>query len=134
MFTLTYKSSTPNQTLTVTWEKVASGGWITLDAATLAENNADPVLNTIGAQTAVENQTLTINVTATDVDGPAPLVLTSSNTLPGNPSIFTDNGNGDGTISYTPAVGDAGNYTITVTATDAAGGSSHRDLPGCRCG
>jgi hypothetical protein len=37
---------------------------------------------------------------------------------------FTDNGDGTGTLSGTPAVGTGGDYTITVTATNEAGPGS----------
>ena len=45
IFTLSYKSSLPNQTLTVRWEKIASGGWIALQAATLQVFNDAPALD-----------------------------------------------------------------------------------------
>ena len=103
-------------------EKVSgTSKWVSLDAATLEEFNQAPLIAPLGDQTIQEGQTLSLNVTATDTDGPAPITMTSNNTLPGNPSIFTDNGGGNGTITYTPAVGDAGNYTLTINAADNLG-------------
>ena len=65
--------------------------------------------------------TLTVAVSASDADGPAPLVLSTS-ALPGSAS-FSDAGDGSGTLSWTPLAGDvAGSpYSVTVTATDGAG-------------
>ena len=124
--TISYKSSIPNQTLTVVWEKTGNGGWITLDAATLQEFNQAPTITPIADQTAVENQLLTFPIAATDLDGPSPLTLSASSTLPGNPGVFTDNGDGTGVFSYTPAVSDiaANPYTVTINAQDAAGAAS----------
>jgi hypothetical protein len=83
-------------------------------------------LSAIGNQTVTEGQTLSLPVLAMDSDGPAPLVLSETNTLPGNPVILTDNGDGTGTIAWTPFVGDAAGspYTVTVNATDGKGAST----------
>ena len=85
-----------------------------------------PVISPIADQSAIEGELLSIPVVATDSDGPNPLVLTQTNTLPGTPDILTDNGDGTGTLNYTPNAGASfsGPYTVTVTATDGAGESS----------
>ena len=85
--------------------------------------NLAPILSAIGNQSVTEGTPLSLSVSATDSDGPAPLSLTQTNTLPGSPSVLTDNGDGTGTLSWTPAVGDAANspYTIIVTASDGLG-------------
>ena len=83
--------------------------------------NQAPVLAAIGAKTATEGQLLTFDVSAQDPDGPAPLVLTHS-ALPDGAG-FVDNGDGTGTFTWTPAVGDsaASPYALTVTATEDGG-------------
>ncbi|MCC6301283.1 MAG: sulfatase-like hydrolase/transferase [Gammaproteobacteria bacterium] len=95
--------------------------WISFTA-----NNAPPTLAAIDAQTVTEGHALNLPISATDSDGPAPLTLSQTNTLPGNPSILTDNGDGTGTLNWTPATGNASGspYSVTVTATDGAGGTS----------
>ncbi|WP_372682406.1 GDSL-type esterase/lipase family protein [Desulfosarcina sp.] len=83
--------------------------------------NQAPVLDPIGNKSATETQPLTFGVTASDTDGPAPLILNASG-LPGDAS-FTDNGGGSGIFSWTPAVGNSigGPYAVTFTATDDNG-------------
>jgi hypothetical protein len=61
--------------------------------------NDPPQLTAIPDQSVSETQTLTVNVSCTDVDGDT-LTLTASNLPPG--ATFTDNGNGTGTLSYSP--------------------------------
>jgi hypothetical protein len=67
----------------------------------------------------LEDATVNIALSATDPDGDA-LTLSFVST-PVQAQTFcslTDNGNGSGSLGCTPAVGDAGAYSITVTATD----------------
>jgi hypothetical protein len=86
-----------------------------------SQDGRSPVLDPIGSQTVVEGQTLTFTVTATDPDGPKP-ILTASN-LPSG-ARFADHGNGTGSFSWTPALGSAGTYSnVTFTATDAVDAS-----------
>ncbi len=116
----------PGFTGVETFTYTASDGNGGSDSATVSVTvdpvvtNQPPVLATIGNQSAVEGFQLSLSITATDSDGPAPLVLSQTNNLPGNPNILTDNGDGTGTLSWTPATGDAANspYSVTVTATD----------------
>jgi len=85
--------------------------------------NQPPVLTSIGSQTVLEGQLLTVPVSASDPDGgPSPMALSETNNLPGNPSIITDFGNGLGELNWTPAAGDAAGspYSVTVTVTDGA--------------
>jgi hypothetical protein len=92
--------------------------------------NQPPVLDPIDDQVATENQTLAVNVSATDDDGPAPIVLEACG-LPEN-AFFTDNGDGTGVFTWTPAVGDATAAAIAVTLTaiddDGAGASGSQTL------
>ncbi len=57
-------------------------------------------------------------ITSSDPDGD-PVALSASN-LPGFVS-FMDNGNGTGTLTIDPEVGDKGNHQITISATDTDG-------------
>ncbi len=68
-----------------------------------------------------EQEATTLAVTATDEDED-PLVLTvDTSSLPaGNNATFTDNGDGTGELDWTPQVGDAGSYQVTITVTDVA--------------
>ena len=113
---------------TTTWTLVADGSWsanTTRKTATLAPTSAPtnqaPVLAALADQSVTVGATLTMSISASDADGPAPLVLTTS-ALPGSAS-FSDAGGGSGTLSWTPLAGDvAGSpYSVTVTATDGAG-------------
>jgi hypothetical protein len=61
--------------------------------------NLPPVLAPIGPRTIVEGQTLTINLSASDPDGPAPALQ-----MTGAPegSTLVDNGDGTGVFTFTP--------------------------------
>ena len=122
---LSYRAASAGQTLTVTWVQTGASGNISFSAASLqgasAPANQAPVLAALADQSVTVGATLTVAVSASDADGPAPLVLTTS-ALPGSAS-FSDAGDGSGTLSWTPLAGDvAGSpYSVTVTATDGAG-------------
>ncbi len=77
-----------------------------------------PVLAEIGDQILAENESLTVGVSATDLDLD-PLTLTASG-LPGFAS-FTDYGDGTGDLELNPLATDTGTYPITITATDPCG-------------
>ena len=79
--------------------------------------NQAPVLATIGSRTAAVGLSLAFTVSATDADGPAPTLTTSS--LPQGAS-FTDNNNGTGSFSWTPTVGQIGVSAITFIASDTS--------------
>jgi lysophospholipase L1-like esterase len=83
--------------------------------------NVAPVLATVGDRSATENELLSFTVSATDAD--VPIMGADLSQLPGTPS-FSDNNDGTGTFSWTPAVGDApGPYSASFTATDAVDSS-----------
>ena len=86
-------------------------------------SNQAPVLAFIGPKTAVEGQLLQFDVTASDPDGPAPLVLDATGAPLTAGAVFTDNGDGSGTFSWTPAIGDAAGspYQVTFSATEDDG-------------
>ncbi|MFH1980587.1 MAG: putative Ig domain-containing protein [Pseudomonadota bacterium] len=76
-----------------------------------------PVLATLTDQSGVETQPFTINVAATDADGTVPALTAAP--LPAGAG-FADHGDGTGTFSWTPTIGQAGGYSIVFTATDGA--------------
>jgi hypothetical protein len=61
--------------------------------------------------------------TVTTTGSPAPTIAAGGAALPAGVT-FVDNGNGTGTLSGTPAVGTAGVYALTFTATNSAGSSA----------
>lgn len=78
-----------------------------------------PSLSAIGNQTASEGQTLTIDFRAPDAQGDAVVLTTSP--LPSGRFQFTDNGNRTGRLTINAIEGDAGEYPITITATQQNG-------------
>lgn len=74
-----------------------------------------PVFTPISNVTTFETVTVTFPVSATDANGDA--VILSTGTLPTGAS-FTSDTSGSGTFSWTPSVGQAGNYTISFIASD----------------
>ncbi|MGA3221420.1 MAG: putative Ig domain-containing protein, partial [Acidimicrobiales bacterium] len=54
---------------------------------------------------------------------PAPTLTETAGTLPTG-LVFTDNGNGTGTISGTPATGTQGTYPVTLSATNSSGSTA----------
>jgi hypothetical protein len=79
--------------------------------------NQPPVLGAIPNQTAVEGRLLSFTVTATDPDGTTPTI--SASPLPAL-AVFTDQGDGTGLFTWTPQVGQTGQYVVTMTASDGA--------------
>ena len=68
-------------------------------------------------------------MTASDPDGPAPLVLDATGAPLTAGAVFTDNGDGSGTFSWTPAIGDAAGspYQVTFSATEDDGNGLYDD-------
>ena len=81
-----------------------------------SQENSAPVIDPIGPLTVAEGATTSVPVAATDPDVGDVLTLSS----PSLPSFagLTDNGGGSGVLDIAPAFDDAGEYTITITATD----------------
>ena len=81
--------------------------------------NTAPTLSAIADVTLAEGVSQAVSVRAIDPDlGTLNQTLTLS--VSGNPSfaILSDAGNGNGSISLSPKIGDAGTYRITVRALD----------------
>nr|WP_321497466.1 Ig-like domain-containing protein [uncultured Methanolobus sp.] len=79
---------------------------------TVNDVNAPPVLGTIGSKSVDEEEELTINLTATDIDGNS-LEFTIEN-KPGNATFDTSTGN----FSWTPIDGETGTYYVLFGVTD----------------
>jgi len=76
-----------------------------------------PILNHVGDRSVDEGQTLTFDVTASDVDSPASTLTLSAANLPEG-AAFIDNGCGSGAFSWTPTEAQGpGSYNTTFTAT-----------------
>jgi lysophospholipase L1-like esterase len=88
---------------------------------TAAGINQAPVMTAINSQVIAEGMNFVLPVSATDPDGPSPLMLVA-NDLPLG-AQFTDYGDGTGLFSWTPAIGDAAGspYAVNFSATDDGG-------------
>ncbi len=84
-------------------------------AGVASAQTAPPVLGSIGAQSVNENELLTVNVSATDVDGTIAALTTS--TLPTG-AVFNDAGDNSGTLTWTPDFSQAGTFNVTFYAAD----------------
>lgn len=94
------------------------------DTLSIQTGNNNPKLDSIGDVMIKNNETFTINLLATDDAGD--ILTLKSTTLPSFAHL-TDNGDGTGSISITPAAGDVGRYAnVNVVATDNQGGSTTR--------
>jgi hypothetical protein len=109
------------------WDGNATG---VVSGVTDTNNNLDVFLYTTSAATTTPAQITSANsttftaglpgtFTVTVTGSPAP-TLTYSGDLPSGVT-FTDNGNGTGTLSGTPAAGTGGPHTITFTAHNGVG-------------
>jgi hypothetical protein len=101
------------------------GTYELLEAYTVSDgSNTAPTIDAIGDQSAVEGDTVTVDVTASDADTDD----TPSLSLTQSPSFvsLTDNGDGTGTIEITPGSGAAANspYTVEVQASDDDGATA----------
>jgi hypothetical protein len=82
--------------------------------------NNPPVLAPIGSRTVVENELLTFQISATDIDGD-PLSYTAA-ALPGDADFDTVTR----TFTWTPTVDDSGTYDITFGVSDGIGQDSEQ--------
>lgn len=94
------------------------------DTIKVITGNNNPKLDSIADVVIKNNQTLTLNLHASD--DPGDILTLSASNLPSFVRL-TDNGDGTGTLSLTPAAGDVGRYSnVKVTVNDNNGGSSSR--------
>lgn len=94
---------------------------ITINAPSVPVNH-DPVLTSVPAQSVTAPNTLSVDISSSDQDGDV-IILTATD-LPSF-AVFTDNGNGTGNLVFNPLASHAGNYNVTITATDSKGASSN---------
>ncbi len=74
------------------------------------DTNDPPVINSISSQSATETVAISFNVSATDPDGDS--LTYSASGLPTGASFSGQ------TFNWVPQIGQAGNYTVNVTASD----------------
>ena len=87
-----------------------------------------PTLEPIGDQAVEEGAALVVSVRATSPDGAFP-ALTATNLPPG--AVFTDNGDGTGSLEYTAPLGPSLVFeSVTFTATTPLGSDSEAIHPG----
>lgn len=101
----------------------AQGASAYSDTVSITTGNNNPKLDSIAGVTIKNNETFTVNLRATDDLGD---ILTIKSTNLPSFATLTDNGDGTGAISITPAAGNVGKYNITVTVNDNNGGSTNR--------
>lgn len=112
-------------TVTFTAANALSGSANTV--ITVSNGDNAPVVTAPVTVSVVENQALTVNVTAADPDGQALISLTASG-VPAGATFTAGPGNTSGTLNWTPAPGVAGNYTVTFTASNALSGSANTQI------
>ncbi|MCK4607325.1 MAG: hypothetical protein KAU35_08530 [candidate division Zixibacteria bacterium] len=95
--------------------ELADTAILTIDVVEVG--NQKPALATVSDAFVNENENLTFEVFATDIDGPPP-VLTAA-PLPGTATFEDPEADGIGTFDWTPSYDDSGAYVITFYATDA---------------
>ncbi|MGB7062736.1 MAG: Ig-like domain-containing protein [Candidatus Zixiibacteriota bacterium] len=83
--------------------------------------NQAPVLDSIGAKSVDEGQTLEFRVSATDPDGDS--IILGAENRPTN-ATFVDSGNGAGSFTFSPDSTQAGLYNVTFTASDGSSSDS----------
>ena len=93
-----------------------------LEGSPSGNGNHTPVLAPIGSRNVVEDQLLTINISAMDSDND-PILLEALSPPPG--AEFVDNGNGTGTFTWIPPLGASASspYSVTFRASDPSGAS-----------
>ncbi|OLC91221.1 MAG: hypothetical protein AUH86_21110 [Acidobacteria bacterium 13_1_40CM_4_58_4] len=108
---------TSSFTVKVTDSSVGSTGPQSNTKALSITVNQAPAITSANSATFVVGTAGTFTVTTTGTPTPT---LTETGALPSGVT-FTDNGNGTGTLSGTPAAGTAKNYAITFTASNGVG-------------
>jgi hypothetical protein len=106
---------------------------VTDSSAAGAQSTTKALSITIGQAPAITSNNSTTFVvgvggsfTVQTTGSPTPAIM-ESGALPAGVK-FTDNGNGTGTLSGTPAAGSAANYAITFTANNGAGNNATQDF------
>jgi hypothetical protein len=89
--------------------------WATGGTVGDGDTNQAPSIDAIADQTATEGETAQVSVSASDADGDS---VSLSKTSGPDFVTLTDSGDGTGTLDVAPGTGDAGTYTVEVTADD----------------
>ena len=105
-------ASNYNVTFTVTDDGTPAESDSEVVTISVGNVNRSPVLSTIGSKSVDEGDLLSFAISASDPDGDT-LTYSASN-LP----LGADFNSGTRTFSWTPAIGDAGNYNVQFTVTD----------------
>ncbi len=94
---------------------VADSAWSNTATATTSAQNALPVFTSTPVARAYQDVAYTYNIVSTDADTPFPTL-----TAPTLPSwlTLTDNGNGTGTLTGTPAASDTSPASVTLRVND----------------
>ena len=87
--------------------------------------NRLPFIANIASQTVTAPNSLSVPISATDEDGENMIISTSG--LPAFASLI-DNGNGIGSLNFSPLQTDAGLYSFDVLVTDASSGVSSKTI------
>ncbi|MEM9610669.1 MAG: malectin domain-containing carbohydrate-binding protein [Actinomycetota bacterium] len=83
-----------------------------------------PLITPLDDVTVAADETLVVDVAAVDPNGDLfTLALGSTPDIEALGAVFTDNTDGTGQLTWTPALADLGTYTVTITADDASGQS-----------
>lgn len=134
-FTLVYAAASDDQQLVIEYvldtKETSDSSFVSIESAVLfgggasGPTNQPPALDPIGDQSLIEGDTLTLNLLASDADGPAPMFSYTTD-LPGGDNLLLDNLDGTATITWPSMVGDAAAtpYSLTVTATDDQGATA----------
>ena len=85
--------------------------------------NIPPILSPIGSQIIDENQTLTIQLGATDLENDTLTFSTNAGSVLPSPFTFTQINNNEAIFEWVPTFSDQGNYSVTFSVTDSADGS-----------
>lgn len=97
-----------------------SGRYVVVYGGQRAQSLA-PVLQLVSNRVGAETHTTSFVVEASDPNGGVPVL--SAAPLPAG-AQFVDQGNGQGVFTWTPVIGQAGNYAITYSAYNGVSGAS----------
>jgi hypothetical protein len=117
-------SATALQTFTLRWPSGTVQNVLAkaaVDQVKTIRENIAPDLTVSGPTTVNEGETLTLNLSAQDLDNSGGVqndtLTLSVDSKPSN-STFTDNGNGTATFTFSPNLTQAGQYILTFRASD----------------
>jgi predicted esterase len=95
------------------------------DTISITTTNNNPKLDSVVNVSIKNNETA--NLTLRAIDDAGDILTLKATNLPSFAKL-TDNGDGTGTISITPAAGNVGRFPVTLTVNDNNGGSASRNF------